>query len=76
MSDTRPICVDCNARYACVENSVANSYANGAGIQMGDMYRCPECGTRIVVEIAHDVIYEERAPELVAKLNRKAVSSC
>ena len=36
----------------------------------------PECGTRIVVEIAHDVIYEERAPELVAKLNRKAVSSC
>ena len=76
MADTRPICVICNVRCGCIKNGVANTYADGAGIQIGDMYQCPGCKATIVVEIAQDVIYEERAPDLVARLIKEAVSSC
>ena len=45
---TRYICVECRVEMRCEKNEVGADYGNGC-VFASDRYKCPECGTKILV---------------------------
>jgi len=48
MTDMRPLCVKCQVSMECDKIGVKVKYSNYSA-QQGDRYKCPICGTEIVV---------------------------
>jgi len=43
------VCVKCKKEMKCEKNGVAVRFGNGEHAYMGDTFKCPTCGTEIVV---------------------------
>ena len=48
MTNMKPYCVECEVRMRCERNGVVIPYGDDH-VQRGDLYKCPICGTRIIV---------------------------
>lgn len=49
MSDTRPICVNCETSMQNIKTGVLVKYGNDQ-VQPADLYRCPSCGMKILAK--------------------------
>ena len=61
MTDTRPICVSCQASMICDKMGVKVKYSKQEA-QNGDRYKCPICGHEIVTGFGikyHDLLPEK-----------------
>lgn len=48
------ICADCQVELTCIKNGVGADFGNGH-VYVGDLYRCPRCGRRILTTNAGSV---------------------
>ena len=74
----RPVCVKCNTEFRPERNGIGLLDMADFGpyrIWEADLYKCPKCGTEIVVSFGHQAISEHYQDEFEGYLNYKREKS-
>lgn len=60
----RPICGDCSTPMKCIRNGVQVLVSEEPNtLQSGDLYRCRDCGGRVIVGLGTDYETNEVPPD-------------
>lgn len=66
----RPICAHCSCEMTCVSNGVYVKLKGSHAFVSGDLYKCPECKSKIVTGFADEAFGWDGNPGLiVAEIN-------